>query len=259
MTHAGALDPVLERLVAVAATARFLARATSRVPAALREPRLVLDELHAIGVASLPVVAITSVFAGTVLAVQGFQTFRQFGAQDMVGLFVSLAGVREMAPILAAAMVAAKAGAAITSDLAAMKSSQQIDAMEVMAVDPLERLVAPKLIAALIALPALTAIADYLTVAAAGVVAVHQLGVEGAWFLGNVDDWLGPSDLYKGLVKSLAFALFIWSTSCWQGFAAKPGPEGVGAATNRAIVIEVLLCLVGNVALTALLYTGMRA
>ena len=254
-----ALTTVLVQLAAVAAAARFLARAGATVPRSLREPRLVLDELHAIGVSSLPVVAITSIFAGTVLAVQGYQTFRQFGAQDMVGLFVSLAGVREMAPILAAAMVAAKAGAAITSDLAAMKNGQQIDAMEVMAVDPLERLVAPKLVAALIAVPALTVLADFLTVAAAGLVSVYQLGVEGAWFLGNVTDWLGASDIYKGLFKAVVFAFFIWGTSCWQGFAAGPGPEGVGKATNRAIVIEVLLCLVGNVVLTAALYTGLSA
>lgn len=252
------LTPVLVQLAAVTVTTRFLLRALAKVPRCLRDPQVILDEAHAIGLASLPVVAITSAFAGTVIAVQGFQTFRQFGAQDMVGLFVALAGLREMAPILAAAMVASKAGAAITSDLAAMKNGQQIDAMEVMAVDPLERLVAPKLVAALIVLPALTIIASFLTILAAGIVAVFQLGVEGAWFLGNVDDWLGPEDLYKSLLKSIFFVFFIWGTSCWQGFAAGPGPEGVGRATNRAIVIEVLLILIGNVFLTAVLYTGMN-
>jgi phospholipid/cholesterol/gamma-HCH transport system permease protein len=253
----GVLSPVVAQLAGIGAAMRFLLRAITKVPRALRDPRLILDEVHAIGLSSLPVVSITSVFAGTVLAVQGYQTFRQFGAQDMVGLFVSLSGVREMAPILAAAMVAAKAGAAITSDLAAMKNGQQIDAMEVMAVDPMERLVAPKLVAALIALPALTIIASFLTVLAAGLVAVFQLGVESAWFMGGIEDWLGPEDLYKSLFKSVIFAFFIWGTSCWQGFAAGPGPEGVGTATNRAIVIEVLLCLIGNVVLTAILYTGM--
>jgi len=257
MTATAIIHPVLVRLASVTATTRFLLRALAKVPGCLRDPRVILDEAHAIGVSSLPVVAITSAFAGTVIAVQGFQTFRQFGAQDMVGLFVSLAGLREMAPILAAAMVASKAGAAITSDLAAMKNGQQIDAMEVMAVDPLERLVAPKLVAALFVLPALTVIASFLTILAAGLVSVFQLGVEGAWFLGNVDDWLGPEDLYKSLLKSVFFVFFIWGTSCWQGFAAGPGPEGVGRATNRAIVIQVLLILIGNVLLTAVLYTGM--
>lgn len=248
--------PVLVNLAAIGAAARFLTRALTKVPRTLREPRLVLDEIHAIGVSSLPVVSIASIFAGTVLAVQGYSTFRQFGAQDMVGLFVALSGVREMAPILAAAMVAAKAGAAITSDIAAMKNGQQIDAMEVMAVDPMERLVAPRLVGALIAVPALTVIADFLLVASAGLVSVYQLGVEPSSFLGNVSDWVGPIDLYKGVLKSLFFACFIWGTSCWQGFAAGPGPEGVGRATNRAIVVEVLLCLIGNVVLTAAMYTG---
>ena len=258
MTASAVLTPVLVRLASVTATTRFLLRALATVPRCLLDPRVILDEAHTVGVSSLPVVAITSAFAGTVIAVQGYQTFRQFGAQDMVGLFVSLAGLREMAPILAAAMVASKAGAAITSDLAAMKNGQQIDAMEVMAVDPLQRLVAPKLVALLVVLPALTVIASFLTILAAGLVAVFQLGVEGAWFLGNVDDWLGPEDLYKSLLKSVLFVFFIWGTSCWQGFAAGPGPEGVGRATNRAIVIQVLLILIGNVLLTAVLYTGMH-
>ncbi len=244
-----------DELASIGAAFRFLTRAAASIPRAATRPRLVLDELQAIGLSSLPVVIITAVFAGTVLAVQGYQTFRQFGAQDMVGLFVALAGVRELAPILAAAMVAAKAGAAITSDLAAMKNGQQIDALEVMAVDPVERLVTPKLLAALIAIPALTVISDFFTVIASGVVAVFQLGVEPAWFLAGVESWLGPQDIAKGLLKSLVFALCIWGTSCWQGFAAGPGPEGVGRATNRAIVVEVLLCLILNVFLTAWLYS----
>ena len=256
---AAVFAPVISQLASIGAAARFLVRAIAKVPRSLREPRLIVDEVYAIGVSSLPVVAIASIFAGTVLAVQGFSTFRQFGAGDMVGLFVALSGVREMAPILAAAMVSAKAGAAITSDLAAMKNGQQLDAMEVMAVDPMERLVAPKLLGALIAVPALTVIADFLLVLAAGFVSVVQLGVERASFLGNVTDWLGPEDLYKGVFKSVIFACFIWGTSCWQGFAAGPGPEGVGAATNRAIVLEVLLCLIGNLFLTAFLYTGQFA
>lgn len=245
-----AVAPVAELGRAV----RFAWSSARRSPRVLREPRLVLAEVWTIGATSFPVVAVTAIFAGTVLAVQGYQTFRQFGAQDMVGLFVALAGVRELAPIIASAMIAGKAGAAITSDLAAMKNSQQIDAWEVMAVDPIERLVAPKLLGSLIALPVLTVFADYLTVVAAGVVAIYQLGVEPAYFLANVETYLGPSDLYKGLLKSLVFAIVIWSTSCWQGLTAGPGPEGVGAATNRAIVIEVLLCLLLNVVLTFLLY-----
>lgn len=245
---------LVEPLAGLGGAFRFAGRAIRVTPRSLREPRLVLDELASIGLSSLPVVAVTALFAGTVLAVQGYQTFRQFGAQDMVGLFVALAGVRELAPVLAAAMVASKAGAAITSDLAAMKNGQQLDAMEVMAVDPIERLVSPKLVAVLIALPVLTVIADFLTVVSAALVAIFQLGVERAWFLANVEDWLHASDLYKGVLKSLVFALCIWLTSCWQGMNAGPGPEGVGRATNRAIVIEVLLCLILNVVLTAFLY-----
>lgn len=234
----------------------FAARAISLLPRVARQPGLVTAEIYAIGAGSLPVVSITAIFAGTVLAVQGYQTFKQFGAQDMVGLFVALAGVREMAPILAAAMVSAKAGAAITSDLAAMKNGQQLDALEVMAVDPMERLIAPKLIAALVALPALTIFSSFLTVASAGVVSTMQLGVEKAFFLGNVQQWLRPEDLYKGVLKAVVFACLLWITSCWQGMNAGPGPEGVGRATNRAIVIEVLGCLTLNVALTAVLYRG---
>jgi phospholipid/cholesterol/gamma-HCH transport system permease protein len=135
-----------------------------------------------------------------------------------------------------------------------MKNGQQLDALEVMAVDPMERLVAPKLVAALIALPALTILSSFLTVASAAAVSVWQLGVEKAFFLGNLEQWLAPSDLYKGLIKAVVFGAILWITSCWQGMAAGPGPEGVGRATNKAIVIEVLACLMLNVALTAVLY-----
>lgn len=248
------MNGLLEPFAGIARATKFAAHAISLLPRVARRPQLVVDEIYAIGVGSLPVVGITAVFAGTVLAVQGYQTFKQFGAQDMVGLFVALAGVREMAPILAAAMVSAKAGAAITSDIAAMKNGQQIDALEVMAVDPMETLVAPKLIAALIALPALTIISSFLTVVSAAVVSTMQLGVEKAFFLGNVEQWLKPDDLYKGVFKGLVFGALLWITSCWQGMNAGPGPEGVGRATNRAIVIEVLGCLTLNVALTAVLY-----
>ena len=245
---------ILEILAGVARATRFAGHAILLLPRVARQPQLVVDEIWSIGVGSLPVVGITAIFAGTVLAVQGYQTFKQFGAQDMVGLFVALAGVREMAPILAAAMVSAKAGAAITSDLAAMKNGQQIDALEVMAVDPMETLVAPKLVAALIALPALTILSSFLTVVSAAVVSTMQLGVEKAFFLGNVEQWLKPEDLYKGVFKGLIFGALVWITSCWQGMNAGPGPEGVGRATNKAIVIEVLGCLTLNVALTAVLY-----
>src|SRR5438874_4759054 len=106
-----------------------------------------------------------------------------------------------------------------------MKNGEQLNAMEVMAVDAVKRLVSPKLIAILIALPALTILSDFLTVLSAALVAVFQLGVERAWFLANVEDWLHPPDLYKGVVKSIVFALCIWLTSCWQGMNAGPGPE----------------------------------
>jgi len=193
-------------------------------------------------------------FDGTELALQGFHVFKEFGAQNMVGVFVALAGVREMAPILVTGMIAAKAGSSITTSLAVMRNTEQIDALEVMAVDPVEHLIAPRFLGAVLAVPALTSIANFVTLASAYLVAVHQLGVEPAFFIGNIVDYLEPYDLGIGMLKAVAMGVVIWVLSCYFGFSAAPGPEGVGRAANQAIVSEVVVAVLVTLLITSLAY-----
>lgn len=249
-------NPVVGFVRQVGGAGLFAARTAGRLPLALRYPRRILEDLYEIGIGTLPTVLIVAVFVGTELSLQGYQAFREFGAQNMVGVFVALAGVREMAPILVCGMIASKAGASITTNLAVMRNTSQLDAMDVMAVDPVELLVAPKFIAAVIAIPALTAIADFIAMASAYVVAVFQLGVEGAWFIENVQHYLAPADLWIGLLKALCMGIEIWVLSCYFGYTAQPGPEGVGRAANAAIVAEVVLAVLIALVITALFYGG---
>lgn len=233
----------------------FAGRTALKIPTALRYPRRVLADLYEIGMGTLPTVLIVAVFVGTQLSLQGYHAFREFGAQNMVGVFVALAGVREMAPILVCGMIAAKAGSAITTNLAVMRNTEQLDAMELMAADPMELLVAPKFVAAVLAIPALTAIADFVAMGSAYVVAVYQLNLEPAWFLANIGGYLAPSDLWIGLLKALCMGVEIWILSCYFGYTASPGPEGVGRAANTAIVVEVVLAVFIALFITSIFYT----
>lgn len=214
----------------------------------------VLEEAYRIGVQSLFIVCAIAFFIGSNIALQGYYAFMEFGGQNLVGIFVALACVREMGPIVAGSMVAAKAGTAMAASIAAMRVKGQIDALEVMAVNPCRYLVAPRVIAAFIAMPLLVVFADFFSVAAGYIVAVHQLGVNPATFLGNVASYTGLADVLYGMAKGAVFGLLICLLSCYQGYYSEPGPEGVGRATNRAVVSVCIVCIIVNYLLSELMY-----
>lgn len=214
----------------------------------------VLEEAYRIGVGSLFIVCAIAVFIGSTIALQGYYAFKEFGGEGLVGIFVALACVREMGPIVAGSMVAAKAGTAMAASIAAMRVKGQIDAMEVMAVNPYRALVAPRIAAALIALPLLVVFADFFTVLSGYLVAVHQLGVNPGTFMENVRAYTGLTDVLYGMVKGAVFALMISTLSCFQGFYSEPGPEGVGKATNRAVVSVCVVCIILNYLLSEMMY-----
>jgi phospholipid/cholesterol/gamma-HCH transport system permease protein len=232
----------------------FCAR-TARAAAAAPPPLAwVLEEAYRIGVGSLFIVCAVALFIGSTIALQGWHAFRQFGGEGLVGIFVALACVREMGPIVAGSMVAAKAGTAMAASIAAMRVKGQIDALEVMAVNPYRALAAPRIAASLLALPILVIFADFFTVLAGYLVAVHQLGVDPGTFMENVRSSIGLSDLWYGMAKGAVFAAMISTLSCCHGFHSAPGPEGVGRATNRAVVSVCVVCIVVNYFLSELMY-----
>ncbi len=216
----------------------------------------VLEAAYAIGIRSLPILLVIAAFVGTNLSLQGYAAFKPLGGQRMVGMFVGLAGVRELAPIIAASMVAAKAGTEMASQVGVMRIREQLDALEVMAVNPLAHVIAPRLLGILVVLPALTVVAIFTMIAAAYGVAVWQLDLNGDTFLRFAADGITPLDLVYGQIKGLFFGVLICTVSCWYGFECGPGPEGVGQATNRAVVTSAVLCVSLNYFLSELMYGG---
>jgi phospholipid/cholesterol/gamma-HCH transport system permease protein len=217
-------------------------------------PGRTLEEAYKIGVRSLPVLLVISIFVGTNLCLQGYNAFVPLGGQRMVGMFVALAGLRELAPIVAAAMIAAKAGTEMASQIAVMRTREQIDALEVMAVDPYSYLVTPRFLGCLLVMPALIMVADFTTLLSSLAVAVFQLGLGAAVFLEYARNATEVRDLLVGEFKGLVYGAIICTVSCFCGFDSRRGPDGVGAATNTAVVISAVACVVFNTFVSQVLY-----
>jgi phospholipid/cholesterol/gamma-HCH transport system permease protein len=213
-----------------------------------------MEQAWSIGIRSLPILLIISFFVGTNLALQGYSAFKPMGGQRLLGMFVALAGVRELAPIMVAAMVAAKAGTEMASQLAVMRIREQIDALEVMAVDPYWFLVTPRFLGIVLVLPALTTLSIATLVGSAWLVAVYQLGQSGHEFYSLVTHTTTGKDLLVCGVKSVFFGSFICTVSCYFGYHSKPGPSGVGSATNSAVVVSAIACAVVNYFISEVMY-----
>lgn len=232
----------------------FVAKAAD---SSLRHPPALGDVIHEswrIGWRALPILVTISFFVGTNLALQGYVAFQPMGGQALLGMFVALAGVRELAPIMVAAMVAAKAGTEMASQIAVMRTKQQIDALEVMAVDPYAWLVAPRFLGIVLVLPALTVVSIFTLIASAWMVTVHQLGENGVHFLSLVAETTSGLDLVVCAVKAALFGVTICLVSCFYGFTSQPGPKGVGAATNAAVVVSAVACAIANYLVSQAVY-----
>lgn len=203
---------------------------------------------------SLPMVLLVAMFVGANVVVQGVQVLRMLGAEAMVGIFTALALVRELAPVLGGAMVSAKAGSEIASELAAMRIRSQIEAIDVMGVDPVRFLVVPRLIGSLVAMPMLTITAIWGAIAMGYVVAVGQFGLNGEAFLEQIWATTTAHDIEAALWKSLAFGSTLAIVQTYFGFHAEHGPQGVGMATNHAVVTGAVLIGWLNLIVTTAMY-----
>jgi phospholipid/cholesterol/gamma-HCH transport system permease protein len=214
---------------------------------------VVLEQLHFFGNRSISIAVLTAAFTGMVLALQGHDTLQRFGSESQVGPLVALSLLRELAPVLAGIVIAARAGSATTATLGNMRMTEQIDALEVMAIDSRQYLVSTRLLAAMITVPIITALFSLAGIAAAFVLSVEMLGQEPGVFWGGVERSVEWSDIALGLEKSFVFAALIATISCYRGYHATGGATGVGRATTRAVVETTSLILVGDYVLTALL------
>ena len=214
----------------------------------------VILETYRVGIRALPILLVMAVFVGTNVAIQGYTAFSTLGAGNMVGMFVSMAGVRELCPLLAGVMVAAKTGTETAAQLAVMRTREQIDALEVMAVNPQAELVAPSFFAVVIALPLLTLVGLATSLASAYAVAVYQLGVSPGEYSDYGWSNISRLDLINALVKSVVYGVVISTVSGFFGFFSEKGPEGVGRATNHAVVTMCIVCITATYLLTAIFY-----
>ena len=216
--------------------------------------RLFGKALMEIGYFSLPVVALTAVFTGMVLALQSYIGFSRFSAQGAVANVVVLSVTRELGPVLAGLMVAGRIGAAMAAEMGTMRVTDQIDALSTLSTNPMKYLVAPRLLAGIIALPALVVVADILGVMGGFIVATLKLGFNPGIYLTNTMNFLHLEDVVSGLVKAAVFGFLITLMGCYQGYHSKGGAQGVGAATTAAVVSASILILAFDYVLTEMFF-----
>ncbi len=216
--------------------------------------RNLIDQMSRIGVDSLPMVAITGFSTGAVLVVQIGYQFTQFGAQQYVGGVVSLAMARELAPILTAIVVAGRVGSSIAAELGTMKVTEQIDALETMATNPVDYLVVPRFWACTVMLGILTIFTNVVGMCGGSVVAVNQIGLTVVTFKNSILSNLKIEDLLGGLFKAVVFGAIIGVVGCYRGFTTEGGAEGVGKSTTGAVVLSIMLILAANYFLTVAIY-----
>ncbi len=213
--------------------------------------RRLLQEIYNIGVRSMPIVILTAAFTGMVTALQGYYTLRQYGSEGALGSVVALSLIREMGPVLTAIMVSARAGSAVTAEIGIMRITEQLDALDTMAVNPLQYVVTPKLLTGIIGVPLLTAIFDVVGIWGGYIVGVVLLGVSSGAYFSGMKQSVVAMDVNGGFVKSLVFGLTIILVACYKGYYTEHGAEGVSKATNQTVVLSAVLVLALDYVLTS--------
>jgi phospholipid/cholesterol/gamma-HCH transport system permease protein len=213
-------------------------------------PRLLLHQMIEIGYYSLPVVGLTGIFAGMVLALQSYTGFSRFAAESAIPNVVAVSMTRELGPVLAGLMVAGRVGAAMAAEIGTMRVTEQIDALRTLSTNPFKYLIAPRLLAGLITMPILVLIADIIGIMGGYIVSVYKLDFNADAYLDNTWDFLETMDVVSGLVKAAVFGFLIALMGCYHGFHSKGGAQGVGAATTNAVVSGAILVLVFNYIIT---------
>jgi len=214
----------------------------------------IFDQMEFIGVRSLFVVILVSTFTGMVLALQTYTGFRRFSAESMVGAVVALSLCRELGPVLTSIMVTARAGSAMAAEIGTMRVTEQIDALVVMAVNPVKYLIVPRVIASILVVPILTIISDFTGIIGGYLVGVKILHINSGVYINRTLDLLEISDIYNGLLKSVVFGLLLSIIGCYKGYYTKGGARGVGKATTEAVVLACVVIFVADYVLTAFLF-----
>ncbi|ARV20331.1 putative phospholipid ABC transporter permease protein MlaE [Curvibacter sp. AEP1-3] len=247
---------VRSKLADWGAGARLMGRLVASLGAVLRRPALLRDQIHFMGNYSLAIIAVSGVFVGFVMGLQYYYGLQRFGAADSVGMLISLSLVREFGPVLTALLFAGRAGTSLTAEIGLMKAGEQLSAMEMMAVDPVSRILAPRFWGAVIAMPILAAVFSAVGVLGGWIVSVPMIGIDSGAFWSQmqsgVDVWV---DVGNGVIKSVVFGFAVSFIALLQGFEAQPTPEGVARATTRTVVVASLTVLALDFVLTAMMFS----
>ena len=217
-------------------------------------PRAILRQMVDIGYYSLPVVGLTAIFTGMVLALQSYTGFSRFEAESAVATIVVLSMTRELGPVLAGLMVAGRVGASMAAEIGTMRVTEQIDALTTLSTDPFKYLVWPRLIAGLLMLPLLVIVADIIGVFGGYIVGIYKLGFSPYEYISNTFEFLETEDVVSGLVKAAVFGFLVALMGCYQGYHSEGGAQGVGAATTKAVVSASILILTANYVVTEMFF-----
>lgn len=248
--------PLRDYIESIGYGARLFLNMLRLSPGLLRRPRLLIEQLHFIGNYSMLIITLSGLFVGMVLGLQGYYTLNKYGAEQSLGLLVALGLTRELGPVITALLFAGRAGTSLTAEIGLMKAGEQLSAMEMMAVNPIQRVLAPRFWAGVIAVPLLASVFSAVGVLGGYLVGVKLIGVdEGAFWSqmqGGVDIW---KDIFNGFVKSVVFGIAITFIALYQGYQTQPTPEDVARATTRTVVISSLMIWWLDFMLTALMFS----
>jgi len=240
----------------VGAVGVFLGQILARIPASLGKPSLLIAQIYNAGARSLVIVMMSGLFVGMVLGLQGFNLLQRFGSADQVGVAVALGLLKELGPVVTALLFAGRAGTSLTSEIGLMKATDQLTAMQMMAVDPVRYVVAPRFLGGFIALPLLAAMFSIVGLYGGQLIAVAQMGVDSGAYWSNMQNAVALRDVSEGVWKSVAFGLACSLVAVYEGFHAAPTAEGVGLATTRTVVVSSVLVLLIDFLLTAAFFTN---
>jgi phospholipid/cholesterol/gamma-HCH transport system permease protein len=233
------------------ATALFLAGLIIQCVPALARPRLVINQIYNAGARSLVIIMLSGLFVGMVLGLQGYDLLRRFGSEEALGTAAALGLLRELAPVITALLFAGRAGTALTSEIGLMRATDQLTAMEIMAVDPVRYVAAPRFLGGVIAMPLLAAIFSVIGLFGAQMIGVQLMGVDKGVFWSQTQSSVGLHDVSEGLIKSVVFGIACSLIAVYEGYNATPTAEGVGLATTRTVVASSVVTLLLDYVLTA--------
>ncbi len=239
----------------IGSSSKLFVRLVRRAFPALARPRLISEQVHFIGNYSLVIIGVSGLFVGFVLGLQGYYTLSNYGATQSLGLLVALSLVRELGPVVTALLFAGRAGTSLTAEIGLMKAGEQLAAMEMMAVDPIDRVLAPRFWGGLVAMPVLAAVFSMLGILGGYLVGVKLIGIDASAFWSQMQAGVDVrSDVVNGVIKSLVFGVAVTFVALNEGYGCKPTPDGVARATTRTVVISSLGVLGLDFVLTALMF-----